>query len=209
MPDDTLLIQVLDSLRERGALGEASLTAAVAHAESFVGPIPSTATALLDLGSGGGLPGLVIAMRLPGLAITLTDRRERRTDLVRRACSQLQIDSRVTVLTGDVRDLGRRRELAGQFGVVTARAFGEPLWTLECARPFLSPSGCVIVSEPPPLVRPSPTQVPAGPGLGLSDSAESAQVEPVDDRWPVDSVHRLGYVADGSAHPQVRRFFLA
>ena len=40
--------------------------------------------AVLDIGSGGGLPGLVIAHDRPDVHVTLIDRREKRTDLLQR-----------------------------------------------------------------------------------------------------------------------------
>ena len=182
MADDTLLIEVLQSLRERGAIGESSLDGAVAHAASFVAAVPAHAVDLLDLGSGGGLPGLVIAVRLPHLRITLTDRRERRMDLLVRACSQLGVTDRVDVVTGDVRMLAKRREFAGSFDVVTARAFGDPSWTMSCAAPFLRAGGLLIVSDPPP----------------------AAGVDPRD-RWHAEGREQHGFTfADrGTPHVQV------
>ncbi len=153
MPEESALLAALESLRDRGALGEPSLPRAVGHSESFLAPIPPTARRLIDLGSGGGLPGLVIADRLPDLTIVLTDRRERRGDLLRLACARLGLQERVTVFIGDVTQLAKDPAAIGAFDVVTARAFGDPLWTLRCARPFLSPTGVVIVSEAPGAVR--------------------------------------------------------
>ena len=49
----------------------------------------ATGTRLVDLGSGGGLPGLVLADAYPERAITLVDRREKRTDFLRRAVRRL------------------------------------------------------------------------------------------------------------------------
>ncbi|MCU1394240.1 MAG: rRNA small subunit methyltransferase [Ilumatobacteraceae bacterium] len=156
MTDDSALLAALAALRDRGALGESSLTAAVAHADSFVAALPPSTERLLDLGSGGGLPGLVIAARLPGTHIVLADRRERRMDLLRLAVSRLGWSDRIEVLTTDVVRLGRDPAYAGRFDAVTARAFGEPLLTARCAAPFLSVDGVVVVSEPPdedPVVR--------------------------------------------------------
>ena len=180
MPDDTELLAVLESLRERGALGETSLPHAVAHADLFLAAIPDTCTRLIDLGSGGGLPGLVLASRLTDVSIVLCDRRERRMDLLRLACTRLGLLDRVTVITTDVTALARRAEFAGEFDVVTARAFGDPLWTLRCAEPFLKADGVVIVSEPP------------------TDSSTS--------RWPVHAVERLGLIVSPTQFSQVRRF---
>ncbi|MEO6125093.1 MAG: RsmG family class I SAM-dependent methyltransferase [Ilumatobacteraceae bacterium] len=181
-PDsEQLLLDVLQSLRERGAIGESSLIGAVAHAAAFVGAIPPTVDTLLDLGSGGGLPGLVIAVRLPHLSVTLTDRRERRMDLLVRACARLGISDRATVLTGDVRALAKRSELDQQFDVVTARAFGAPEFTLACARPFLRFGGILIVSDPPP----------------------SADVDPRA-RWVAAGMDRHGFEFSGPSLPQMQ-----
>jgi methylase of polypeptide subunit release factors len=83
MPDNTtteLLVAVLATIRERGPIGEASLVAAVQRADAFVALVPSAAQHVVDLGSGGGLPGLVIAARRADLMVTLV---ERRTSVVR------------------------------------------------------------------------------------------------------------------------------
>ena len=180
MPDDTELLAVLESLRERGALGETSLPRAVAHADLFLAAVPSTCARLIDLGSGGGLPGLVLACRLTEVSIVLCDRRERRMDLLRLACTRLGLLDRVTVVTADVVALARRVDFRGKFDVVTARAFGDPLWTLRCAEPFLDDDGVVVVSEPP---------VTAGTP-----------------RWPTDAVGRLGLAASDRQFSQLRRF---
>lgn len=169
MPDDSALLAVLESLRERGALGEPSLPRAVAHAEAFLAPIGPGAIRLIDLGSGGGLPGLVLADRLPLAEVVLTERRERRADLLRLAVSRLGWTDRVSVFAGDVVALGRDPGMAGSFDAVTARAFGEPMWTLRCASAFVSASGVIVISEPP--------------------------TSSVTERWPSDQVGQLGLMA--------------
>ena len=181
MPDDSALLTVLESLRDRGALGEPSLPRAVAHAEAFLAPIRPDAARLIDLGSGGGLPGLVLADRLPATQVVLTERRERRADLLRLAVSRLGWTGRVTVFAGDVVALGRSPEMASSFDAVTARAFGEPLWTLRCASTFVSPTGVVVISEPP-----------------------SSTVAP---RWPAEQVEQTGMMpASSDSFPSVRCF---
>jgi 16S rRNA G527 N7-methylase RsmG len=179
MPDDSALLEVLTSLRERGALGETSLPQAIEHADAFVAAIPPSTRRLIDLGSGGGLPGLVVAMRLPHVEVVLTDRRERRMDLLRLACSRLGLDH-VVVLTADVVRLGGRVEYAAQFDAVTARSFGDPAWTLTCAVPFLTRAGVVVVSEPPEVF----DQV----------------------RWPQELLDRLGLRRSAETFSRVRRF---
>ena len=67
--DDRPLIAALEDIRTRGAIGEASIVDAIAHADRFAALVPDEAIRLADLGSGGGLPGLVIGWRRPELRV--------------------------------------------------------------------------------------------------------------------------------------------
>lgn len=147
MTDDGRLFAVLDGIRERGAIGESSLDAAVTHAEQYVRHIPADARRLADLGSGGGLPGLVIAVRRPDLALVLVERRTQRADLLRRAVLSLELGDRVSVQATDVKVLAD--DHAGTFDVVTARSFAAPRVTARWASKLLRSAGLLIVSEPP------------------------------------------------------------
>lgn len=147
MTDDTLLLAALAGIRERGAIGEASLEAAVAHAEQFVAQVPASALRLVDLGSGGGLPGLVIAARRTDLEVVLVERRTQRADLLRRAVRALGVDRQVTVHGADVRSIAAQE--TGAFDVVTARSFAAPEITVHWASVLLRSGGVLIVSEPP------------------------------------------------------------
>jgi 16S rRNA (guanine527-N7)-methyltransferase len=147
MTDDTALLSALRAIQARGAIGEASLEQAIAHAEQFVAALPSSVSTLVDLGSGGGLPGLVIAVRCPSLAITLVERRHSRADLLSRAVRALDLTDRVTVVADDVRRLAAHT--AGTFDAVTARSFAAPAITAQWAGVLLRPGGVLVVSEPP------------------------------------------------------------
>lgn len=148
MPDnDDALLAALTAIQARGAIGEASLRRAVEHAEQYVGVLPSFAGTLLDLGSGGGLPGLVIAVRRPDLAVTLVERRHTRADLLRRAVRSLGCADRVTVRSDDVKVVAA--EAPASFDVVTARSFAAPSVTARWASVLLRAGGLLVVSEPP------------------------------------------------------------
>ena len=109
--------------------------------------IPTDARTAVDLGSGGGLPGLVVAARCPLLQVTLVERRARRADLLRRAVRALDLEQRVVVLDTDVAVVARQQPHA--FDVVTARSFAAPAITARWASALLRPGGVLIVSEPP------------------------------------------------------------
>lgn len=153
------LAGVLERSRELGFLGPGPIGTHVAHAEAFAQVLvaqqaQAAYTEVLDLGSGGGVPGLILAARsanlgLDGLQWTLLDASERRTAYLRDAVMTLGLPDRVSVVTGRAEELARDDRLGHRFGAVLARSFGPPAVTAECAAGFLEPSGMVLVSEPP------------------------------------------------------------
>lgn len=147
MTDDTALVTALRTMQVRGAIGESSLELAIAHADQFVASVPGTATTLVDLGSGGGLPGLVIAVRRDDLRVTLVERRHSRADLLSCAVRVLALSDRVTVVADDVKTLAARAP--HQFDAVTARSFAAPAITARWAGALLRTGGVLVVSEPP------------------------------------------------------------
>lgn len=147
MTDDQRLISVLADIRERGAIGEASLEDAIAHADQYVSALSSDVHTVADLGSGGGLPGLVLVIRRPDLHVVLVERRQARADLLRRAVSALAVTDRVEVVSDDVAVVAADR--AATFDAVTARSFAAPPVTARWAAALLRPGGVLVVSEPP------------------------------------------------------------
>jgi len=147
MPDDSLLLSALRAIQARGAIGESSLEQAIVHAEQFVAALPSQVSSLVDLGSGGGLPGLVIAVRRPNIRVTLVERRQSRADLLSRAVRSLSLEDHVAVIAGDVRLLGGSNP--SSFDAVTARSFAAPPITAHWAGVLLRIGGRLVVSEPP------------------------------------------------------------
>ncbi len=128
-------------------LGSAPVVDTVAHSEAFVEALGGVAGVVVDLGSGGGVPGLVIAWRRHDLRVVLVDRRATRTDHLQRLVAKLHLETRVTVLTADARQLPRL--LAGPVSAVVARGFGGPASVIAAALPILSIGGLLVVSEPP------------------------------------------------------------
>jgi 16S rRNA (guanine527-N7)-methyltransferase len=147
MADDAPLLAALAVIQARGAIGERALVDAVAHADRFVALIPPDARTLVDLGSGGGLPALVIAWRRPDLAVTMVERRSTRADLLRRAVTSLALDGRASVVATDVAAVCRERPHS--FDVATARSFAEPAVTAKVVDALLDAHGIGLVSEPP------------------------------------------------------------
>ncbi len=103
----------------------------------------------MDMGSGGGLPGLVVAVDLAEANVVLLDGNERRTVFLRWAVEQLGCIDRVTVVRDRAEEYSRSPGADSAFDVVVARSFGSPGVTAECAARFLRIGGSLVVSEPP------------------------------------------------------------
>ena len=145
------LLRVLGEVRRRGGIGTQPVAAAVRHAERFVAALPREFATGADLGSGGGLPALVLALRRPGTTWHLIERRATRADLLEYAVRALGLGDRVSVHSEDVAQFAARRV---PVDVVTARSFAPLPVTLTAAVSVLvaadatSPA-CVLVSAAP------------------------------------------------------------
>lgn len=132
-----------------GSLGDRPVVEIIEHARLFLVPLETTRGTVLDLGTGAGVPGLVIADARPDLSLTLLDRRATRMDSLRLAVAALGMDDRVEVVTGEAESIARDPRHGGTYAAVVARGFASPESTARAARPFLAPGGALVVSEPP------------------------------------------------------------
>ena len=138
-------MEALASSQRLGMLGRRPIEEVVDHAQAFVTALADVDGLVVDLGSGGGVPGLVIAAARPDLRVVLVDRRTTRADHLRRLVGRLGWLGRVDVVAADVSAL-RGREPAD---AAVARGFGPPLVTLSAAVPLVRAGGLIVVSEPP------------------------------------------------------------
>jgi 16S rRNA (guanine527-N7)-methyltransferase len=123
--------------------------AAALAGDPSVGPTPAP-TRAMDLGAGGGIPGLVLAALWPRTAFVYLDANRRRTSFLESAVERLGWVGRVSVRCVRAEMAGREQGLRAGFDLVVARGFGPPPATAECAAPFLRLGGLLLVSEPPP-----------------------------------------------------------
>ncbi len=148
------LLAVLARSADLGFLGGTPLDQQVEHAAGFVARLAGTGgpppDRFLDLGSGGGLPGLVIAALLPDATGLLLDSNGRRCRFLEESVAGLGWDGRLTVACVRAEEAGHQADLRGSFTAVVARSFGPPAVVAECAAPFLEIGGVLVVSEPPP-----------------------------------------------------------
>jgi 16S rRNA (guanine527-N7)-methyltransferase len=149
------LTDILAEARSAGFLGPGPLEVHLEHARGFVSivrrlaPPASAPWRVADLGSGGGLPGLVMAVELPHTHFALIDANGRRARFLRLAADHLGLADRVRVIEDRAEVVGRDAVRRGSFDIVVARSFGAPAVTAECGAPLLKVGGLLVVSEPP------------------------------------------------------------
>lgn len=146
------LRSVLEHSRELGFLGPGPVETHVDHAHGFARAWTATEhpRAILDLGSGGGVPGLVLATTVwPDARWVLLDAGLRRCAFLLEAIEELGIEDRVQVHRARAEDAGREPHLRGAHDLVVSRGFGPPSVTVEVAAPLLAVGGLLVVSEPP------------------------------------------------------------
>jgi len=134
---------------------------------------------VVDLGSGAGLPGLVIAAVLPETEVILVEASIRRAEFLASWSRELGLGERVKVWNGRAETLGRDPAHRGRAMAVSARGFGQPAVVAECAAPLLSIGGVLVVSDPPAAV-------------------DAGDLDPLpwdEARWPSDSLSGLGLEA--------------
>lgn len=146
---------VLERAREYGFLGPGPIEVHFDHARAYFGVLVqvlgdrlSTAR-IVDLGSGGGVPGLVLAMMLPETEWLFLDSNQKRMNVLGESLHDLDIVDRCRVVCERAEESGRRADLRGAFDAVVARGFSAPPVTAECAAPLLRKGGVLVVSEPP------------------------------------------------------------
>ena len=155
MAEPAGLIEALASSQRLGMLGDRPIPEVIEHARAFVTALADVHGVVVDLGAGGGVPGLVIAHDRPDLRLVLIDRRSTRTDHLRRLVARLGWGDRVEVVAADAAAVVGRLAPAD---AAVARGFGPPLTTLAAATRLVIAGGLLVVSEPPV---PDPTRWPA------------------------------------------------
>jgi 16S rRNA (guanine527-N7)-methyltransferase len=152
----------LTAVRDRAGM----LTQHLADCLAVIPPLQRRARQgrLLDVGSGGGLPGVVIATLLPGWDVTCVDAVAKKTAFVRQVAGSLSLPnlhaehSRVESLQ------------APPFDVITSRAFASLTDFTELTRKHLAPGGAWLAMK---------GRVPDDEMAALSPDVDVFHVEPL------------------------------
>ena len=157
--------------------------------------IPPDAT-VCDIGSGAGLPGLVLAIARPDLRVTLVEPLLRRTTFLEEVAAALELSS-VEVVRGRAEALhGDRR-----FDVVTSRAVAPLERLLGWSMPLVAPTGALVAMKGSSVVEeietaraelarwrcaaPEVVELGAGPEISTTVALRVAWADPSQVSWPL------------------------
>lgn len=126
---------------------EKHLLDALLGAPRLLGPDGAPPGSLVDVGSGGGVPGIPLAILWPGSRVLLVESQGKKAAFLADAARELGLE-RVEVACGRAEDLARgpHREA---FEAATLRAVGSVATCLELGLPFLRPGGRLLLYRGP------------------------------------------------------------
>lgn len=101
---------------------------------------------IMDLGSGGGIPGIVLAIALPECEFTLLDATGKKVKFQQDVVDYLEL-SNVRTVQGRAEELGHDIDWRNTFDVVSARAVTSLSALMELGLPFVSMKGWLVLPK--------------------------------------------------------------
>jgi 16S rRNA (guanine527-N7)-methyltransferase len=146
---DPALIRVLDRARDLGFLGPGPVAPHLEHARAYLPALPRLGRGgtVVDLGTGGGVPGLPLAYWRTDLRWVLVDAMAKRIAFVRAAVAELGLE--VEVIEGRAEELAAEPNWRASADVLVARSLAAPGVAAEYAAPLLKVGGKAVIAEPP------------------------------------------------------------
>ena len=97
---------------------------------------------IVDLGTGAGFPGIILAILMPEMHVTLAERMSRRVSFLRNVILRLNLKN-VDILQKDANGIDRK------FDIVTSRAFHPVYDCIEYVHPLLEDDGRIVFYKGP------------------------------------------------------------
>jgi 16S rRNA (guanine527-N7)-methyltransferase len=115
---------------------------------------PPAGWQVVDIGSGAGIPGLVVAVMRPDLAVTLVEADRRKAGFLVHVAGLLELGN-VMVAARRAEEMGRDPEHMARYDAVVSRAAAPPPLIIELSVPLLRAGGALwaLVSDAPAAAR--------------------------------------------------------
>ena len=141
--------------------------------------IPPEST-LLDIGSGGGFPGLPLKVIMPSLSVTLIDASRKKVNFLKHVIRTLQLKN-IEALHIRAEKLAQNHQYRNRYQIVTSRALSSLNLFCSLAMPLLAEEGMMIALK----------------GVACKDEAAELKGRgPVNDRTAPTAGHRLSISAE-------------
>ncbi|TME49962.1 MAG: 16S rRNA (guanine(527)-N(7))-methyltransferase RsmG [Chloroflexi bacterium] len=143
-----LLLEWNRTVNLTGARTLEQVEALIADAGALVAASWTGVASVIDIGSGGGLPAVPLALAMPEVRFTLLEANARKCAFLEHVAGTLGLTN-VTVAPGRAEELGHRPELREQFDRAISRAAARPEVLLELALPFVRTGGDLLAQVRP------------------------------------------------------------
>ncbi|HKV29590.1 MAG TPA: 16S rRNA (guanine(527)-N(7))-methyltransferase RsmG [Candidatus Dormibacteraeota bacterium] len=143
-----LLLEWNRSINLTGARTLDQVEALVADAGVLAGSSWTSITRVIDIGSGGGLPAVPLAIAMPQVQFTLLEANARKCAFLEHVAGALELRN-VVVAPGRAEELGHLPALREQFDRAISRAAARPEVLLELALPFVRTGGDLVAQVSP------------------------------------------------------------
>ena len=143
-----LLLEWNRSINLTGARTLEQAEALIADAGALAGASWAGVSTVIDIGSGGGLPAVPLAIAMPQVRFTLLEANSRKCAFLEHVAGTLGLTN-VAVAAGRAEELGHLPALREQFDRAISRAAARPEVLLELALPFVRTGGDLVAQVSP------------------------------------------------------------
>ena len=149
MPADEPLLRVLERARDLGFLGPGPVADHLEHARAYLPALPRVGRGgiIVDLGTGGGVPGVPLAFWRTDLTWVLVDAMVKRVAFVTSAVAELRLQAEV--IEARAESLAAQTRWSRTVDDVVGRSLAAPGVAAEYAAPLLRTGGKAVIAEPP------------------------------------------------------------
>lgn len=109
------------------------------------------AKTVVDVGTGGGFPGIPLALAAPEKQFVLIDSLNKRIKIIKELCDQIGI-SNVTLIHGRAEELARKKEHREKYDICVSRAVANLATLSEYCLPFIKKNGWFLAYKGPDVV---------------------------------------------------------
>jgi 16S rRNA (guanine527-N7)-methyltransferase len=149
-----LLMSWVGKIRLTGVQTEEALREQIQDALYILPYLPETSSSgrikIIDVGTGGGLPGIVLAISRPDIEFTLLDSIRKKCMAVEMMCKTLLLkNTKVVCERAEVYSTGATKNVRESYDVTTARAVAKIPQLIKWLAPFSKKGGLIIAPKGP------------------------------------------------------------